>query len=214
MPDVVGSSDSLAVNLDVALEPVKNFLRTLLGDGAPDFHLQIAGNVGNITSCCEKTKGNVNNKIGQLGGTGGIEGEFPIPGLSLKLPFNLGNAGLFVNIGLSASGTASVQSDKCDNKPSGSLSGSVQLTGTLAGKIELPANVVSIAIGGTIGGTCSITGTYRDGGFEGDANCAHNGVTVSGTVELLNGLIEATHNEVLVQPGSLPPKHFTVPFTL
>jgi hypothetical protein len=214
VPDSTGPSVSVAVNLNEAFTSVKGFLRTVFGSGAPDFALQIAGSVGSIDQCCERTRSSLTNKLAQLAGTAGVQGDFPIPGFSLTLPFNLGKAGLFATLALSVSATVGAQEDKCSNSLSGTLSGQLQLTGGLKGQVTLPANVASIAIGGSIGATCGLVGTVTAGQITGQATCGHNGLVGSATVQLINGLIEATGNVVFIQPGTLAPVSVTIPFTL
>jgi hypothetical protein len=213
-PDQQGLSGSVAVNLDKAFDSVKGFLRTLFGDSAPDFSLQIAGSVGNVTQCCEKKQSNETNKNAQLGGAAGIQGEFPIPGIALPLPFNLGKAGLFVAISLSTSGTLGAQENKCEDRLEGTLSGQVQLAGGVKAQLKTPPSVANISIGGTTGLSGGIVGTVIPGKIQGQFTGGHNGLIASATVQLVDGLIEATGNLVLIQPGSLLPVHLTIPFTL
>lgn len=96
----------------------------------------------------------------------------------------------------------------------GTLGAQLQLTGGIKGQITLPASVAKASIGGTIGGSCGVVGTVTTAGIEGQANCGHNGLVVSATVQLVNGLIEATGNIVLIQPSTPAGVAITIPFTL
>jgi hypothetical protein len=213
IPDHTNATTTIAVNFDKAFDPVKNFLKTVFGSGAPEFNLQLAGGSGSVDQCCETTRSTVTNKTGQLAGTGGIQGEFPIPGFSLPLG-RFGNAGLFGTIALSASATVSATDNVCTNTITGTATGQLQLTGGVKGQITFPAEVAAASIGGTIGATCGLVGQVERGQISGTATCGHNGLLVTATVQLINGLIEISETWTFIEPSTPTPVPITVPFTL
>jgi hypothetical protein len=213
IPDKTNATTTIALNFDKVFDPVKDFLKTVFGPGAPDFNLQLAGSKGSVDSCCETTKATVTNKTAQLGGTAGISGEFPIPGFSLPLG-RFGNAGLFGTAGLSATVTVGAVDNMCTHTVTGTASGGLQLAVGLKGQITFPAEVAAASIGGTTGATCGVVGQVEQGQISGTATCGHNGLVVSATVQLLNGFIEISESWTFIEPSTPTPVPITIPFVM
>jgi hypothetical protein len=204
------ASTTLAVNLEKAFAPVKGFLRTVFGDGAPDFSLQVAFNVGKTEECCEKIRGPVINKTFAGQGTGGVKGEFPTP-LSVNLG-RLAKAGIFIDLAVGVSGQGQGTLDDCEHITKGTLSGTVSLGGAISVKIKTAGDIVNVTGSGAVGLTGGIAGEFTPGKIEFKFVGQHNGVVASITAEFFDGLIEVARNYTLIEPGGFEPVFGTVAF--
>ena len=205
---------TFALNLDKLFDSVKGFLKTLFGDEAPDIKLQVSGSVGKVDTCCDEKMQFVLEKKFTRGASAGIStGDLPIPGLAVKLPFSLGEAGIFVNFGLSGSGTLTGQEDNCLDSIKGQLSGQISGLGSLKGKLETPGEVVDIVASGTTGLSGSIVGSMTKAEINTNFSGGHKGLIGTVSVTFFNGLIKEAINFTFIQPDSLAPVSVTIPFT-
>lgn len=214
-PDKTGPGVSApSLNLDEGLKSVNSVLKLFFGDGAPQASLQISGSIGTVESCCEKLEGKfVTNKKAEIGGSAGISGEIPIPGLAVQLPAGLGKIGLFGSLGLSESGKVSVKEDNCEETYSGEAS--LQVSGTIgvAVKGETPKNLVSVSVKGETGLTLAATGEVTKEMINFTGTGKHNGLVVTAEAEFFDGLKLPSLNYTLLEEGVLT-TNFSVPFSL
>jgi hypothetical protein len=210
IPDVPGTPVSLDVDFDQILEPAQNFLKTLLGN-APSLSLSFTGTIQQDEHCCDVTQGTVSNTTASGTATGSIgTGDVPIPGLAIVLPFNI-HAGLFANLTLSGSATLSGTNDKCTSTMSGTVGGSVTVTGTISAQLTLPAGIASASASGSMGVGCSFSGPIQAGGIPCTGTCGTTGIVMSVEATFANGLIKTEASFVVLPPDLLPPITFTIP---
>jgi hypothetical protein len=210
VPDVPGTPVSINLDLDSVLEPISAFLNTVLGV-SPSLSLSLSGSIQDDEHCCDLTQSMVTNTTATGTASASIgTGDIPIPGLAVSLPFGI-HAGLFANLTLGASASLSGTLDKCTSTASGSLSGSVSLTGGVKAQLTLPAGIASASAGGTMGASCSFTGPIQAGSIPCTGTCGTTGIVLSVEAEFANGLIKTESSYVVLPPDSLPPISFTLP---
>jgi len=210
VPDVPGTPVTISADLDSVLEPVTAFLNTLLGI-SPSLSLSLDGTVQQDEHCCDLTQGTVTNTTATGTATASIgTGDIPIPGLAVTLPFGI-HAGLFANVTLSASASLSGTLDKCTNTSSGSLGGSVTLTGGISAQFALPAGLADASVGGTIGAGCSFTGPIQPGSIPCTGTCATTGIVVTVEATFIGAVIKTDASFVLLPPNQLGTISFSIP---
>ncbi len=211
IPDVPGDQNTIAVDLDKVMDPVRGFLRTLFGLGAPDLSLAISVKLQDTLHCCDLSKSLVNNVVITGTATVGIStGDIPIPGLAVSLPFNI-TAGLFASVTLSATGSLTGTNDKCTSSFVGSLGGGITLSGSVKAQLTLPAGIASASASGTMGVSCNFSGPIQPDFIPCTGSCGNNGITMKVSATFANGLIKTDSNFVVLPPDRLGNIDFFLP---
>ncbi|HYR82763.1 MAG TPA: hypothetical protein VE422_01645 [Terriglobia bacterium] len=213
-PDIPGGTTTLSLDLDQVMGPVRNFLRTLFGLGAPDLGLNVSIETTDTQHCCDTTQTTVDNKTVTGSATASIStGDIPLPGLAVSLPFNI-TAGLFASVTLSASGAVTGTLDRCTNATSGALSGGISLSGAVKAQLSLPAGIASASASGSMGVSCNFSGPIQPGAIPCTGNCGNNGIVLRVTAQFVNGLIQQENSFVVLPPDRLPDINFFLPSPL
>lgn len=196
---------TLSINFDAAFAAVKDFLRLLMGDDAPDFQFNVGVNVGLVESCCEEQKKTVVNQTGSVQAALGFDVvEIPLP-WSFTLPRGFGKVGFFLSANFTFSGSGTWTKNSCTMQEDGQAQFIISLTGTGDGRLEIgPASgqIVEIAAGFTTGAAGGVICDKTEAGWDCALDGNHLGLVFAVTFELFNGVVETTTSFTLIEPGN------------
>lgn len=115
-------------------------------------------------------------------------GEVPIPGLSAKIPFDLGSAGLFLRVSIEAGGSGSFEEQQCTDTVQGTIDAILNTEVSLDAKFG--NDIARVIVSATTGLSANLTGSFSRSGIAGTASFDFDGLGGSIAVSFANGEYE------------------------